>query len=79
MIAAAPPTPRDVVHASCPVACRGPSGCRVDATLPVAMVRPRLTLHHLTALLPTQHDILALLGFTSTVYASIEHYVPQPP
>jgi len=40
---------------------------------------PRVTLRHLTALSPTQHDILALLGFTPAVYASIEHYLPQPP
>jgi transposase len=40
---------------------------------------PHLTLRHLTALSPLQHDILALLGFTPDIYASVEHYVPQPP
>jgi len=40
---------------------------------------PQVTLRHLTALSPTQHDILALLGFTPAVYASVEHYFPQPP
>jgi len=40
---------------------------------------PQVTLRHLTALSPTQHEILTLLGFTPAVYVSIEHYLPQPP
>ncbi len=49
-----------------------------DITLTVVRV-PHLTLRHLTVLSPTQHDILALLGFTPAVYTAIEHYLPQPP
>jgi len=49
-----------------------------DITLTVVRM-PHLTLRHLTALSPTQHDILALLGFTPAVYASVAHYLPQPP
>ncbi len=40
---------------------------------------PQLILCHLTALSPLQHDILALLGFSPDIYASVEHYFPQPP
>ncbi len=40
---------------------------------------PHLTLRHLTALSPTPHDILALLGFTPDIYAFVAHYLPQPP
>jgi len=40
---------------------------------------PQLILRHLTALSPLQHDILALLGFSPDIYASVEHYFPQPP
>jgi len=49
-----------------------------DITLTIVRT-PQVTLRHLTALSPTQHDILALLGFTPVVYASVEHYLPQPP
>ena len=49
-----------------------------DITLTVVCMPP-LTLRHLTALSPTQHDILALLGFTPDVYVAVEHYLPQPP
>ncbi len=49
-----------------------------DITLTVVRA-PHLTLRHLTALSPTQHDILALLGFAPAIYASVEHYLPQPP
>jgi len=40
---------------------------------------PHLSLRHLTALSPTQHDILGLLGFTPDIYTSIAHHLPQPP
>ncbi len=49
-----------------------------DITLTIVRT-PHVTLRHLTALSPTQHDILTLLGFTPAVYASVEHYLPQPP
>jgi len=49
-----------------------------DITLTVARA-PHRALRHLTALSPLQHDILALLGFTPDIYASVEHYLPQPP
>jgi len=49
-----------------------------DITLTVVRT-PHLTLRHLTALSPTPHDILALLGFTPDIYAFVEHYLPQPP
>ncbi len=40
---------------------------------------PHLSLRHLTALSPTQHAILGLLGFIPDIYTSIEHHLPQPP
>jgi len=49
-----------------------------DITLTVVCT-PHRTLRHLTALSPTQHDILALLGFAPDIYACVEHYLPQPP
>lgn len=49
-----------------------------DITLTVVRA-PQLILRHLTALPPLQHDILALLGFSPAVYASVAHYLPQPP
>ncbi len=49
-----------------------------DITLTVVRTSHH-TLRHLTALSPTQYDILALLGFTPGIYAFVEHYLPHPP
>ncbi len=49
-----------------------------EITLTVVQT-PHFILRHLTALSPLQHDVLALLGFTPDIYASIAHYLPQPP